>query len=390
MFTFSVSVAGGIMAGIVLVCVAVVCLYGLRPYMRLAREAADADIALRGDGEVKTSVVVYCQSGEDVLLRTLDSLATQDHPDYEVIVVCDAGVEYASSIRESVAKRYDKVYVTFVQPGSHNLSRRKLANLVGIKASKGDVVVTTVANIGIRSDRWLRLLTAPFVRPEVDYVLGATHIDSRELRGPWKWYREFDTLLTDALWAGYAMGGEPYRGDGLNMAFRRRAFFDNKGYAKTMFLQNGDDDVLLRDVADGTNTVAVVEPDAILTTEWGASANRVWTMRKDAYAFTSRWLRRGPSLRSGLTGAMQWVALLATAAAILTDFRGLVAPAVALVALLTMWVVEIRVCRKMAARMAMEKPLLGVVPFWLWRPIGDMLFNMMHAGSRKKNYTWQR
>ena len=110
----------------------------------------------------KATVIVHCQNDDEVLDDVLRQLFAQDYPDFEVVVVLDSNLEYADIVTERYAGVYKNLYFTFVQPGSHNLSRRKLANTIGIKAAKGDVIVTTVANIRIASERWLSDLMAPF------------------------------------------------------------------------------------------------------------------------------------------------------------------------------------------------------------------------------------
>lgn len=367
--------------------------YGLMPAIRLERRAGECGRGQEDGLCPKLSVVMYCRSGEETLLNTLEAVCRQDYPDFEVIVVCDAGLEYAGYVRDMVTERFDRVYVTFVQPGSHNLSRRKLANTIGIKAAKGDVVLTTVANISVPSDHWLSEMMHPFRGADgenVDVALGTSVIDFSEMRGPGKWYRQFDALLDYVSWAGYAAASDPYRGDGFNLAFRRKVFFDHKGYSKTMFLENGDDDLFLREIAEGGDTRLVLSPDARLTTCWGDSSDRVWGLRKAAYSFTARWLPRGPFVRAGIADMLQWLVPGLCVAAALTGLPSLLPLIIAAVMVITMWGVEIYLYRRMAAALGRVRLWWGVVPFWLWRPAANFLFNMKHFASRKKNFTWQR
>ena len=47
----------------------------------------------------------------------------------------------------------------------------------------------------------------------------------------------------------------------------------------------------------------------ILRTEWGDSSSRVWSLDKDRYDFTSRWLPRGPFIKSGMVSAANFFSL---------------------------------------------------------------------------------
>ena len=114
----------------------------------------------------------------------LETLCAQDYPDFEVIVVCEATAESIEMLSERVSRRFKNVYVTFIPPGSHNLSRRKLALTLGMKAAKGELVVTTVANASIPSARWLSILLAPLcAHGPVEVSLGYSHTDFSQMHG---------------------------------------------------------------------------------------------------------------------------------------------------------------------------------------------------------------
>lgn len=378
--------------GLLLFAVITAIAYGLKP---LRRSASFENTPVPDDpGKFpKASLIVYSQNDEETLLRFLEEVSRQDYPDFEVIVVCETTSSAAEILSEKVGMLYSNVYITFIPPESHNLSRRKLAITVGIKAAKGEVVVTTVANVSIPSEKWLSSLLAPFAAQggsAIDVSLGLSEFDFVELRGAARWYRQFDTQLTDANWIGYAVCGSPYRGDGNNLAFRRSVFFAHKGYARTINLHNGDDDLFIDEIANGDNTRVVVGEDSILSTHWGEAANRVWSFRKEGYMFTSRWLPKSPFFRAGYMSAMQWTALLSAVGASLLSLPSLIPAIASLLLLILLWGCEISAYRKCSARFGTVRLWWAVVPFWLWRPIGNLLFKIDHYSTRKKNFTWQR
>lgn len=376
------------------ICAVVGVLYGLRPYRKAATFSNPDLLEDSGGFSVpKASVIVYNTSDEEVLLQTVDAIMRQDYPDFELIVVCDATASQADYLSELIATRHSSVYVTFIQPGSHNLSRRKLAVTIGVKAAKGDVVVTTAGNAVIPSDTWLRRMMSPFCGSAgngMDLSLGVSRMDFKEMRGLSKWYRQFDSMLTDALWVGSAAAGHPYRGDANNLAFRRKAFLDNKGYARTINLHNGDDDLFVNEIATGTNTRVTVSPDSVVTMQWGDSAGRVWPMTKERYSFTARWLPHAPFVCSSVFMTLLWVI---PGFAVVAGVVGLPSlwPAVAAgVVLLAFWAVCIAAYRSLAARMGAVRLWWAVIPFWMWRPVADIIFRYEHRSVRKKNFTWQR
>ena len=370
---------------------------GLRRTGTLARpartDATEEAAPLTGP---KLSVLVHGVSDPDSILAYLAELERQTYTDRETILIYEGTAEAARSLSERVAARFSGVRLTFMPPGSHNLSRRKMALTLGMKAATGDVVLTTASNCIIPSDQWLADMMRPFSeKPGCDIVLGYSHIDFSEMTGPGRWFRQFDALVTSSAWIGAALAGHPYRGDGYNLAFRRHLFFEHNGYARSAYLHYGDDDLFVSEIATPENTVLVITPQTCLTTVWGTAANRIWTDRKERYSFTQRWLRKTPFLLNALLGWSNWGALLGAAGAIALGIWTLpdsfpVGALLAIVVLCVFWNLEIMVYRRAASALGAVRLWWGVVPFMLWRPLANLIFRLRHRSHRFANYTWQR
>ena len=338
------------------------------------------------------TVVLYSKVDDDRLYETLSRIYEQDYPSFSVVVVCDASFEHTEELADRFGREFPGIHVTFIPPESHNLSRRKLANTIGVKAAEGEVVVTTVANIEIPSGRWLAGLVSPFADKDVEVVLGYSHIDFGEMKSVWRWYRQFDDTLVASRWIGTALDGDPYRGDGYNLAFRRDTFFRNKGYARTINLHYGDDDLFVDEIADGRNARVVIGPDTILRTEWGNSSSRVWSLNKDRYDFTAQWLPRAPFLKAGFVSCTQWLVTLLSAAAVAAGILSgdFIAAGVGVLPWLALIGVDIAVYRRAAARLESVRLWWAVYPFMMARPVVNFFFRMRHRRNSVKNYTWQR
>lgn len=341
----------------------------------------------------KASVIVYSVTQEEQIFDYLSGIMRQDYPDYEVILVNEGSAETTSELASRLKATFpERLYVTFIPGDSRNLSRRKLAQMVGIKAASGDVVVTTASNCRVPSRCWLSDLMRPFVEdPAVDVSLGYSHMDFSCLTGAWKWYRQMDATLTDCQWIGAAREGKPYRGDRNNLAFRRSLFFDNKGYANTIHLVNGDDDLFLRDIMNSENTRTAISTDSILTAEWGESSDRVLGDMKEHYQFTARFLPRWPFLMAGFSSIMQWVVVACCALAVLA---GLCTPqwwfsaAAAAVILLGLWLTQILIYRRTARRLGSVCLWWSLPLFLLWHPVANFFFKLRCRARIRKNYTF--
>lgn len=350
----------------------------------------------------RASVIVYSFVDEEELKDYLSQIMNQDYPDYEVIVVNEGNAESSTALAQRLESLYpNRLYVTFIPPQTHNLSRRKLAQTIGIKAASGDVVITTLANCDIPSEKWISTIMTPFAEyGDIDVVLGYSHIDYDELHGVGKTFRATDATLTACQWIGAAASGHPYRGDGTNLAYRKRLFFDNKGYSASLHLMNGDDDIFLNQIMDDSNTAVAVNENAILTQKWDSAAGTVLSDLKERYIFTSRFLPKAPFLRAGFASCMQWLLLLAGIAAIVvsfvfpspvenvTDFR-LYSAGAALLILLGGWLSEILIYRRAAKRLETPGGWWMLPMTLLCVPINNFFFRQRLLRHRRAHYSFE-
>ncbi|MDE6330949.1 MAG: glycosyltransferase [Muribaculaceae bacterium] len=382
-------------------------------------------------GLPKVSVVAFVLRDEENLTPYVDMLLGQNYPDYEVILVCDASAEATAMLSEKFEDT-PNLKLTFIPPGSHNLSRRKLAQTLGIKRAEGEVVVTTSTSVMPRSEEWLRALVGQMADPEVDVVCGYVHPEFDDYRGMWKWYRQFDATLTAAQWMDAAIKGNPYRGDGYNLAFRRRLFFEAKGYSSTLTLMDGDDDIFIHEICAPGHGRLALSPDSTVDTRWGEDANRIHNDLKDRYRFTRRWLPKLPFLRAGMLSAIQWLMLIQFLAALtgiamlivhllpgvfgeasaaitrmltatfppvgneLTAFTDTISMRLLSLIICNLlipictWGAEILTYRALARRLGSIRLFIAVVPFMLLRPLRNFMFALRHYPTRKSHFTWVR
>ena len=390
-----------------LIAVIGVCVF-LRPWRTVAAyrepEPSDSDgAALPG-----VSVVTYALRDTENLSDYLDIILRQDYPDFEVIVVCDATAEATATISEKFAD-VGNLHITFIPPGSHSLSRRKLAQTVGIKAASKDVVVITSTSVTPQSDEWLRRLATPLADPDTSLSLGYIHYRFDDFHGAGRWYRQFDSLLTSAQWLDSAISGHPYRGDGFNLAFRRHLFFDNKGYASSITYMDGDDDIFIHEIASTGGCAVTLDPDSIVESHPGREANRLHDSMKARYMFTRRHLPALPFLIASMAEWTNWLllilcALLSTCAAIFLPhiydpapdhtrmLAGVMSAGAALICILialAFYISEIIIYRRLANRLGAVRLFWAVVPFMLWRPFGNLIFRFRRRSSRRAHYVWE-
>ncbi len=361
----------------------------------------------------KLSVVVYVSdptTGLEEHIRRL--MAQRTLWPYELIIVCNASARETAAMSERMSA-LKGVRFTFVPPEALNLSRRKLAFTVGIKAARGEAVLLTAPEMAPSSEGWFQLMGNPILEnPYTDLVIGSTRFDF-SVMGHFKGlYRGFLWVTDKCQSLAGALASKPYRGDWGNLAMRRSFFFDSKGYGSTLNIETGDDDVFISRMADGDRTEVVLAPAAMPLADWGEWTDRIWTEQRVAYDFTSRLIPNRPFLIKGATSFCNWIVLLCcltvpacSALSLLLResplfetgffpspteaFLFWLPSIIAGLLLICFGIIQIILYGKAARRLMAPNAGLLLPLFMLWRPFGNLLFRQRHSEALKRNYTWQ-
>lgn len=331
------------------------------------------------------SIIVDACNETDQLVRFLPLVLNQDYPEYEVVVIADGAAEATSDMLSEMKAQHPNLHITFTPHGTRSLSRKKLAIMIGIKAAKHDIILTTNANCRPLSDRWLQLMMRNFV-PGTDVVLGYSHYRyHRDKRWGCRW-RILDTVTTGAQWTGSAIAGLPYRGTTDNLAYRKHLFFDVNGFAKTMNLTWGEDDVFLCQIARHDNTRVELEPDAQLSVYYENifRAHRLLRTRRD---FTSRMVPQRAFITHAAMSWLMWLAHAALVAAAVLAWNNAVPAIAAAVIIAAMWVNMTIVTRRECMLLQAPPIRLSVVPLTLARPLINVNYRLRELRHKKSNFT---
>ncbi len=328
------------------------------------------------------SVVVYSCSNAEALEAKLNHIFSQDYPaPFEVLVVNDINESEIEDVvtRMSLVRR--NLRLTFIPDNARNLSRKKLAISLGLKAAANEAVVLTTTDAVNGSQQWLRAMARPFAEGK-QVVLGYAEV--KGLRGAMKLY---DEAVVGAKWLTAALRGKPYRGTGDNIAYLKSLFFNKKGFAETVYLVNGDDDLFIRSVATGDNCSVVLRPEATLSVTTVAP-DEVYREQRLQHAFTARFLPKGSSRFFGFSMLVLWLWLAAEVVGIAFALPNILAAIPFVLLLPAVPAVVAKSWRK--AAVAMQIPLSsGQVLRAVW--FRWLLNFRIIAGSRRSyrhNYTW--
>lgn len=337
------------------------------------------------------SVVIYSNDEASNLARLLPQVLGQDYNgQFEVIVVNDGSAESTSDVVSELQMIYPNLYLTYTPDRSRNLSRKKLALTLGIKAARYEVVVLLNANSRVNSNRWLSLITRNFT-PGIDVVIGyaTPAIESDKSMGRRR--RAFDRVAEAVTYLSAAIGNRPFRGFGYNLAYRRESFFNNKGFSRSLNLHYGDDDVFINEITNPRNTAVELADDSIVECQFYHPVDSHNELKR-RYNYTAKYLRKGPRLFFGFCSLTAWIWLIASIAAILSALPHLIntaiTAAITLLIALVLWIPLIATWRK-AMKALKSRSLMFTIPWLvLTRPFINAYYKIKNRLNYRRNHTW--
>ncbi len=392
LWSFDLPLIVWILSGIALMAAGVIIallLKRLRAIVRVAEKSTDEPLA---GNYPSVSVVVYARDDAANLPALIRQIYAQDYPgEMEVVVVADlSGYDTADvDAVGALAPEFPSLRMTFIPANSRNLSRKKLAVTLGIKAAKMQYVALTCGNCSIPSTTWLRRMMVHTLDGRVKVVVGAStlrDLDGNPGRGAR--LRGFDDLWQASRSIADALEGHPRRATGHNLVYSRSIFFDNRGFASSLNLNYGDDDLFVNEIADGSNAVMELGPDTIVEARVAnpATTHHLDRLHRD---FTARFLPRRPALEMGAVSCCWWAWLAASVAAI-----GLGWPSI--IPLMIVTVISLALCipvmiwwrRAARALRCCDDACLMVPPMMLWHPVYNLGYRLSGYRNRRDNYTW--
>ena len=256
------------------ICFIIQLYYHLYYYHRLIKKGKRKD-KLTAE-QPPLSIILCVEDQVKELRKNIPALLEQDYPEFEVIVIDMASNDETKEYLEQMERKHDNLYFSFTPESARFISRRKLAQTIGVKASKYDWLVFTEANCRPNSKYWLASL-AQNMTEKTEIILGYSGYESKKTR--LSKFTSYDNLLTAMRYLGLAMAKKPYMGQGRNMAYRKRLFFEGKVFSNQLNLKRGEDDLFINQNANAKNTKVELSPNSFITIA-PIETMKVWRQNK--------------------------------------------------------------------------------------------------------------
>lgn len=235
---------------------------------------------------VPVSVIVCAKNEAEKVQKLVPLLATQDYPDFEIVLIDDASSDDTLDIFEEFEKQYSNIRLVKVANNEAFWGNKKYALTLGIKAAKKEYLLFTDADCYPTSNEWITAMTSRFTTNRT-IVLGYGGYEKVKNSFLNKIIR-FDNMLTATQYFAWAKIGKPFSGEGRNLAYKKDEFFKVNGYIEHMNIRMGEDSLFLNQSATKSNTTISYTPESFTYTEARKSFG-AWKKQKRRQVFTSKF-----------------------------------------------------------------------------------------------------
>ncbi|GHT76219.1 glycosyl transferase family 2 [Bacteroidia bacterium] len=327
------------------------------------------------------SVIICAKNEARNLEQYLPSILEQDYPEYEVIFVNSGSNDDTDDVMKRLDYQYPRLYHTYIPDGTKNLGRKKLSLTVGIKAAHYDTLLFTEADCRPVGKDWIRRMARHFTDKK-SIVLGFSTLEKSSSA-----YAAYDYFFSDLQMVALTLKGHAYQADNRNYAYHKQHFFQEKGFVRSNFLDAGENDLFIEDIASNKNVAVELTPESVIQVDM--NENFVWKELKIRRMLTRRFYETFPLLFWRGEQLTRILFYLLAVAVIVAGLPDLVLPAAALFFFLTRLYTQYFVINKTASALNLRKFYVTLFFFDCIQVFVDGYFYLYQRLRGKKDYNWK-
>ena len=330
------------------------------------------------------SVIVYCRDNAERLAKLLPQILNQKYDaKFEVIVVNDGSSEDTKDVFNYLAINHKNLYQTFIPKGADNISPKKLALTLGVKASQYEYMVFTNADAVIDSELWLDSYGKEFAKGK-DVVIGNS-IPTRECSKKLSSFIMFDILADRVTIFSSALFGRIYRCSTYNTGYKKDLFLENKSFSRHINLNYGDDDIFIRLFANASNTSLILDRKSLVECNY-TNPRKFHSIMKQRNIYTRKNTTPFGRNIMAVGSFATWLWLATTIAGVILSLPNIIPSIIYFVLCILFWTFTILAWKKAAKALSMRVSAWGMPLFILYRPVYNLIYKLKTHRNRRLFY----
>ena len=194
------------------------------------------------------SVIIAARDEESNLPPLINDLIKQEYPlgKFEIIIINDRSSDSTQKILDEASENYSFIKNFKIDKKSKEMTPKKHAIDLGIKESKGEVILATDADCRV-GPLWISSMTYSLINKN-GIVIGYSEVDDK--KGTFfEKYQKIDFLAIITANAGAAGWNHYWSGTGQNLAYYKKDYLEIEGFEPVKDKISGDDMYLVQAIS---------------------------------------------------------------------------------------------------------------------------------------------
>ena len=194
------------------------------------------------------SVIIAARNEESNLPPLIDDLIKQEYPlgKFEIIIINDRSSDSTQKILNEASENYSFIKNIKIDEKSKKMTPKKHAVDLGIKESKGEVILATDADCRV-GPLWVSSMAYSLINKN-GIVIGYSEIDDKK-GAFFEKYQKIDFLAIITANAGAAGWNHYWSGTGQNLAYYKKDYLEIEGFEPVKDKISGDDMYLVQAIS---------------------------------------------------------------------------------------------------------------------------------------------
>ncbi len=212
------------------------------------------------------SIIIAARNEEDNLPNLIDDLINQEYPleKFEIIIVNDRSSDSTQNILAEASENYSFIKNIKIDKESKEMAPKKNAIDIGIKESRGEIILATDADCRVGS-LWIASMAYSLINRN-GIIIGYSEIENKAGTFFEK-YQKLDFLAILVANAGAAGWNHYWSGTGQNLAYYKKDYLKIGGFKPVKDEISGDDMYLVQAISRLKTGYVHIDPNSHVKTE---------------------------------------------------------------------------------------------------------------------------